>query len=115
MSSELEALKALWEVAVTSPFLICILVPLVLVFIVKKILKIHKPHIEKNRWFKTFLPIGILVFDALLAFGLSFAPMFDMHWLIAVVTGVVAGGVLIGGYESFYKNIIRQHAIEEGE
>ena len=105
----MEQLAALWNIISISPFLLTIAAAFCLVYVVRRILRIYWPEFESSRWFKTFLPIILLIVAMGISFGLSFVPTFSLFWAIALIQGFVAGTIVLAGY-GFIRNYVREKA-----
>ncbi len=107
----MEQLAALWSIISLSPFLLTMAASFCLVYIFRRIMRLYWPDFESNRWFKTFLPVGLLAVAIAISIGLSFVPAFPLFWAIALIQGFVAGTVVLAGY-GFIRNYVRERAKE---
>ncbi len=103
----LESLGTIGAVIVASPFLITLIATFALIYLVRRILRVWRPKFESHRWFKTFLPVGTVVVSMGIYFGLSFIPVFAMHWGIALLMGLIVGVFLLAGY-GYARNWMRE-------
>jgi len=104
---DLQTLNSIFDLVIKSLFLLTIFVSFTFVYVARMILRIWLPKFENNRWFKTFLPIGTLLISCGFGVAFSFIPGLKVSWAIGLLTGVLAGLVLLVGY-TFIRNFVRE-------
>jgi len=105
------ALGNLGPLIIASPFLIIIALTFIAVWLFRKIFRVWKPMLESNRWFKTLLPIGVLLLATMLGLVVSLIPAFALTWYFGLIYGILGGGALLIGY-GFARNWIREREKE---
>jgi hypothetical protein len=110
--AELQLLQGFFTTIIASPFLLVIAIMFFTVYIMRRILKVWKPKFENNRWYKTLLPLGIILISPGVGCLLSLIPTFGIGWAMGLITGLLGGGTLLLVYMAI-ENAIKQKIKEQ--